>query len=469
MPSHDLVILGTGSGNSILTPEFDDLDTAVVEHGRFGGTCLNTGCIPTKMLVLPADRVVEAQDAARLGVGSPRPVVHWPSVRDRVFGRVDGVADSGEAYRRSQSHVTVYAGTARFIGPRRLALSTGEEVTGDRVVVGAGSRPNGLPVDGLRHADPARGVHTSETVMRLDALPPRMAVLGGGYVGCELAHVFAAYGVEVTQVQRSDRLLVHEDEHVSRRYTEVAAGRVDLRLSTTVRSATREGGVWSLDLTGAAGATRVEAEVVLIAAGRTPNGDLLDAPAGGLALDPAGRIVVDAEQRTPVPGVWALGDVSSPYQLKHVANHEARVVAHNLAVDLGRVPGPPRRTDHRFVPHAVFGHPQVAAFGPTRAELEAAGTAYVSATYSYGDVAYGWALEDTTGFLTVCADPVTRHVLAAYCVGPEASTLIQPLIQAAAFGQDAGEVARGQYWIHPALSEVVENALLGLRFPGGGR
>jgi mycothione reductase len=469
MPHHDLVILGTGSGNTILGPELDDLDAAVVEHGRFGGTCLNTGCIPTKMLVLPADRVVEAEESGALGVDAPRPTVDWPGVRDRVFARVDAVSDGGEAYRRSQSRVTVYAATARFAGPRRLLLDSGEEVTGERLVVAAGSRPNGLPVDGLRHADPERGVHTSDTVMRLDALPPRMAVLGGGYVACELAHVFAAYGVAVTLVQRSDRLLTQEDEQVSLRYTEVAAGRVDLRLRTEVRAAHRADGVWRLDLDGAAGATSVEAEAVLLAVGRTPNGDLLDAPAGGLQLDDAGRVVVDAEQRTTAPGVWALGDVSSPYQLKHVANHEARVVAHNLAVDLGRLPGPPRRTDHRVVPHAVFGHPQVAAFGPTRAELDAAGTAYVSATQPYRDVAYGWALEDANGFLTVCADPVTRRVLAAHCVGAHASTLIQPLVSAAAFGQDATEVARGQYWIHPALTEVVENALLALPFPGPGR
>ena len=175
-------------------------------------------------------------------------------------------------------------------------------------------------------------------------------------------------------------------------------------------------------------------------------------------------MVVDAQQRTSVEGVWALGDVSSHWQLKHVANHEARVVAHNLAVAFGRLDAAPQESDHRFVPHAVFGHPQVAAFGPTAAELEASGTAYVTKTQRYGDIAYGWALEDVGGFLTVHASPVTRRVLAAHCIGPQASTVIQPLIQAASFGQDVHEVARGQYWIHPALSEVVENALLGLEF-----
>ena len=123
-------------------------------------------------------------------------------------------------------------------------------------------------------------------------------------------------------------------------------------------------------------------------------------------------------------------------------------------------------SDHRYVPHAVFGHPQIAAFGPTRAELDEAGTPYVHYTQNFGDTAYGWALEDTTGILTVYADPDTGLLLSAHCLGPNASTLIQPLIQAASFGQSATEVARGQYWIHPALAEVVENALLGLDLDG---
>jgi mycothione reductase len=200
---------------------------------------------------------------------------------------------------------------------------------------------------------------------------------------------------------------------------------------------------------------------VLLAVGRRPNSDGLDPQAGGLEVHGDGRLVVDAEQRTTADGVWALGDICSEYQLKHVANHEARIVAHNLAVDLGRVPGEPRRTDDRPVPHAVFGHPQVAAFGPTAAELEAAGIPHVTATQAFGDTAYGWALEDATGLLTVHAD-LSGRVLAAHAVGPNSSTLIQPLIQAASFGQHAHDVARGQYWIHPALAEVVENALLGL-------
>ncbi|HYN67638.1 MAG TPA: mycothione reductase [Ornithinibacter sp.] len=465
MPHHDLVIIGSGSGNSLLTPELDGLDVAIVEDGTFGGTCLNVGCIPTKMFVLPADRVVEAADAQRLGVTLAEPTVDWPGIRDRIFGRIDPISAGGEAYRLGQEHTTLYRAHATFTGERRLALSTGEEVTADRVVVAAGSHPVGLDVDGLRSPDPEHGLHTSDTVMRLDALPPRMAVIGGGFVACEMAHVFAALGVAVTQVQRGPALLRYHEVEVSQRYTEVARHRYDVRLSTTPTAAVRIDGAWRIDLDGPGGPSHVEAEVVLLAVGRVPNTDRLAPAAGGLAVHRDGRLVVDEQLCTTADRVWALGDVSSPHQLKHVANHEARIVAHNLAVDLGRLAALPRATDGRPIPHAVFGHPQVAAFGPTAAELDAAGTPYVTATQSVGDIAYGWALEDTTGLLTVHADHDGR-ILAAHAIGPHASTVIQPLVQAASFGQRAHDVARGQYWIHPALAEVVENALLGLPLPG---
>ncbi|MGL4175601.1 MAG: mycothione reductase [Dermatophilaceae bacterium] len=461
MPHHDLVIIGSGSGNSLLTPELDGLDVAIVEKGTFGGTCLNVGCIPTKMFVLPADRVLETADAARLGVRFGAPEVDWPGIRDRIFGRIDPISRGGETYRTEQEHVTLYRTRARFIGDRRLTLDTGEEVTAERIVVAAGARPNLLEVDGLRHADPANGIHTSDTVMRLDALPPRMAMVGGGYVACELAHVFSALGVEVTQIQRSATLLSHLEEELAQRYTYEARHRYDVRLSSHVSAAERVGETWRLAVDGPGGPSHVEAEVVLVAIGRSPNTDLLDAAAGGLRTHDDGRLVVDDQLRTTAPGVWALGDVCAELQLKHVANHHARMVAHNLAVDLGRAPGSPAVLDDRPVPYAVFGHPQIASFGPTIAQLAAAGTPYVTATQRYGDVAYGWALEDRGSLLTVHASPDGR-VLAAHVAGPHASTLIQPLLQAATFGQHAHEVARGQYWIHPALAEVVENALLGL-------
>ncbi len=454
---HDLVVLGTGSGNSVIGPELDRLDIGLVEKGVFGGTCLNVGCIPTKMFVLPADRVVEAREAARLGVLVDHVTADWAGIRDRIFARIDLIAAAGETYRRTASNVTLYEETARFVGPMSLDTGTGVTITADRWVVAAGGRPRGLDVDGLRAADPARGVHTSDTIMRVEDLPARVVIVGGGFIASEFAHVLDSLGSRVVWVQRGDRVLKNEDLTISDAFTELAKERFDLRLGTHVGAARRDGDVWTLRLDGADASTEVETDAVLLAVGRRPNTDLLDVGTAGLAMHHDGRLVVDAQQRTNIEGVFALGDISSDYQLKHVANHEMRVVKHNLLH-----PHDPMESDHRFVPHAVFSHPQVAAFGLTEQELRARGAVYLSHVQSYGDVAYGWALEDTSGLVKVIVDPDTLHILGAHVLGPQASNLIQPLIQAAHFGQRADEVARKQYWIHPALSEVIENALLGV-------
>jgi mycothione reductase len=172
-------------------------------------------------------------------------------------------------------------------------------------------------------------------------------------------------------------------------------------------------------------------------------------------------VVVDEYQRTTARGVFALGDVSSKYQLKHVANHEARVVQQNLFCDWDDTAAM-AVTDHRFVPSAVFTDPQIACVGLTENEAIAQGFKVTVKIQDYGDVAYGWAMEDTTGFVKLVGERGTGRLLGAHILGHQASSIIQPLIQAMSFGLTAPEMARGQYWIHPALPEVVENALLGL-------
>ncbi len=455
MRHHDLLVIGTGSGNSILNDRFAHLDCAIVEHGVFGGTCINVGCVPTKMYVYPADVAEEIRLAARYGVDATLDKIRWTDLRDRVFGRIDPIAASGREYRAGERspNVTLYEGHARFTGPRRLTIEridgTGtDEVGADQVVIAAGGRPRIPPeVAGVPF-------HTSETIMRIDEVPERLIIVGSGYISAEFAHVFSAFGAHVTVIGRGSRLLRGQDETVSQRFTELACERWDVRLGRRVVRAAGGAGWVEVELTDGA---VLHGDTMLVAAGRMPNGDRLDLPAAGIPMHPDGRIVVDDTQRTPVEGVWALGDISSPWQLKHVANHEAKVVAHNLLH-----PDEPMRTDHRFVPAAVFTHPQIAAVGRTEAQCRTDGLDYVAKVQEYRDVAYGWAMEDATGFCKILAERRTGRLLGAHLLGPQASTLIQPIIQAMSFGLDARSMATGQYWIHPALPEVVENALLGL-------
>jgi mycothione reductase len=453
MEDFDLVIVGSGSGNAI-PPAFDDARVALVERGVFGGTCLNVGCIPSKMFIYAADIALHVTEAERYGVHATLDGVDWPAIRDRIFGRIDPIAEGGERYRIEDcENITVLRGSGAFVDHKVLEVE-GERIRGDRFLLAAGARPFVPDVPGLADA----GYHTSDTVMRLDELPGRMAILGGGYIATELGHVFEAFGTEVSIVNRSGALLRSEDADISARYTEIAAGRFDLHLATRVRSVARTGdGAITLELDGRGGASTLEVDEVLVATGRIPNSDQLAVERTGVRTDAAGRIIVHENLETDVEGIYALGDITNRHQLKHVANAEAKVAFHNLAH-----PDDQRRMDYSIVPHAVFGNPQVGAVGLTELQAADDGLPFVTATKEYATTAYGWAMEDTTSFVKLVAHAQTRRLLGAHIIGPQASTLVQLLVQAMRFGQTVDEMAREQMWVHPALTEVIENTLLDL-------
>ncbi|MFJ8961221.1 mycothione reductase [Lentzea sp. NPDC102401] len=454
MRHFDLVIIGTGSGNSIPTEAMAGWQIAILEKGTFGGTCLNVGCIPTKMFVHTADQAAAPANAKKLGVDATLDAVHWPEIRDRIFNRIDPIAEGGRNWRANENaNVTVYEGTAHFIDANTIDTGTGETITADRVVVAAGSRPT---IPDIADLD-TTGFHTSDTIMRLDELPESLVIVGSGFIASEFAHVFSSFGVEVTLIARSNLLLRHEDLEIATRFTDIAKQKWNVLLNRkTTRAEKTPTGV-KLHLEGPNGEETVEAQQLLIATGRQPNSDLLQVQNAGLDTHADGRVKVDEYQKTSQPHIYALGDISSDYQLKHVANHEAKVVRHNL-----QHPDDQIRSDHRFVPAAVFSSPQIASVGLTEEQAKEKGIRYVTASQAYASIAYGWAMEDTTGFAKLIADPATGQLLGAHIIGPQASTVIQPLIQAMSFGLDAKSMAQGQYWIHPAMPELVENALLNL-------
>jgi len=459
---YDLTIIGTGSGNSIPDPAVDarygDMRIAICEQGTFGGTCLNVGCIPTKMFVYAAEVAQTVRESSRYGVDAHVDKVRWPDIVSRVFGRIDPIAAGGEAYKRSLPNIDVYGSHTRFTGVAdgRYTLRTedGAEFSSDQVVIAAGARavvPPAITDCGVQY-------HTSDTIMRIDSVPEHLVIVGGGFVAAEFAHVFSALGARVTVVVRGPGMLTHCDETICHRFTDLAAAKWDLRTHVNVvgsRAHEGDGVVLELD-----DGTEITADTLLVATGRQPNGDLLDAELAGVTVSD-GMVVVDEFQRTTARGVWALGDVSSSYQLKHVANHEMRVVRQNLLRSWDDTAAMVA-SDHRFVPSAVFTDPQIATVGLTEAQAREAGHDIAVKVQDYGDTAYGWAMEDHTGIAKLIADRGTGMLLGAHIMGHQASSIIQPLIQAISFGQTAREVATGQYWIHPALPEVIENALLGL-------
>ncbi|HZC93459.1 MAG TPA: mycothione reductase [Mycobacterium sp.] len=458
MESYDLAIIGTGSGNGILDDHYANKRVAICEQGTFGGTCLNVGCVPTKMFVYAAEVAETIRAAARYGIDAHIDRVRWADIVSRVFGRIDPIAVGGDDYRRSEPNVDVYDRHTRFgkvqsDGRYLLHTDDGEQFTAEQVVIAAGARaviPPAILDCGVDH-------YTSDNIMRIPELPQHLVIVGGGFVAAEFAHIFSALGVRITLVIRGGALLRHLDDTLSARFTRIAASKWELRSHRNVIGShqNRAGIVLELD-----DGSELQADAVLVATGRRPNGDRLDAEQAGIEVDDR-RIVVDEYQRTSARGIFALGDVSSPYELKHVANHEARVVRQNLLCDWDDTDAMVA-TDHRYVPAAVFTDPQIASVGLTENEAVAKGYDVACKIQDYADVAYGWAMEDTTGIVKLVADSATGRLLGAHIMGHQASSIIQPLIQAMSFGLTAKQMARGQYWIHPALTEVVENALLGL-------
>lgn len=459
---YDLIIIGSGSGNSLINEDWDGKKVAMIDGGSFGGTCLNFGCIPTKMYVYPASVIARGKDAAKLGIEVEHKNTAWQQIRDRIFSRIDAISEGGLDWRKSQPSVDVYEEYARFTGSHTLVIDSGAALTAPQIVLATGSRVSLPEVPGIDLPQ----VHTSDTVMRIDELPQRVVVIGGGFIAAEFAHVFSGLGSKVTQAVRSERLLRAHDDTIAQRFAKEAPKHWDLRLNH---------GLQCIEETGDSAVTvtfdhlgqrvEVEADLVLVATGRTPNSDTVNA-APFFDLDEQGLVTVDQHQRvlsggSPVEGIWALGDVSSPYQLKHVANAEMRTVQHNLLN-----PGNLESTDHRYVPSAVFTHPQIAAVGLTetqaRQQAESEGFEISVKVQKFGDVAYGWAMDDSAGLCKLIARKDTGELLGAHLIGEDSANLIQPLIQAMSFGLSAQAMARGQYWIHPALTEVVENALLGL-------
>ncbi|UYQ78536.1 mycothione reductase [Glutamicibacter sp. JL.03c] len=454
---YDLIILGTGSGNSIPGPEFDDKSIAIIEKGTFGGTCLNVGCIPTKMYVYAADTALETRESSRLGIDAQVNSVDWPGIVNRVFDqRIDLIARGGEEYRRGDQtpNIDVYDQHARFVAERTLTTGQGSKqltISADQIVLAAGSRPfipDVIAQSGVHF-------HTNDDIMRLAGQPASIVIVGGGYIAMEFAHVFEALGTKVSIIARSE-LLRHLDTDLREPFNDLAAQRYDVHSGKTIAGVSQDGHGVTVTLDDE---STVSAEVLLVATGRIPNGDELDVERAGIEAED-GRISVDEFGRsTSAQGIWALGDVSSPYMLKHVANAEMRAVRHNLLN-----PQNMKKMPHDHVPAAVFTHPQIAYVGMTEDEARQAGHEITVKVQKFGDVAYGWAMEDHSGLAKLIADRNTGKLLGAHYMGPQASTLIQQMITVMAFDLDVREVATEQYWIHPALPEVTENALLGLDF-----
>ena len=447
MSHHDLLIIGAGSGNTIIGPEHDHLDIAIAEPAEFGGTCMNRGCIPSKMLVYAADLSLNAQTANKLGVNSSFSGVDWEGIQRRIFGRIDPIAEAGLNYRESLENVTVYRDKAAFISENTVAVGR-EAVSADQIVIAAGASPVIPQLSGLNETP----FHTSDSIMRITSLPDHIVIVGGGFIAIEMAHIFGSFGSEVTMILRGDELLREADSSIRERITRIYKDRFTIYPSEEIEQVSHAGKF----LINLKKENAIEADELLIATGRYPNTGFLEPEKGGIECDEAGYVITDEYLRTSAPRVWALGDVTNPLQLKHTANAEARIISHNLLNPENLL-----KIDRSVIPKAVFGNPQIATVGFTEDDLLNGGVPYLKSIRDYSDTAFGWAMEDEQGFVKLLIDPSTRLLLGAHIIGYQASTLIQQLVTTMSISMTVDELARNQLYVHPALTEVIEQALLG--------
>ena len=448
MQSFDLIVIGSGSGLELSSAATErGLSVAVVESGPFGGTCLNRGCIPSKLLIHCADVVETIRRSELFGIKAEIAAIDWDFIVRRASDTVDEDARMIEKGNRQHPKITVFGDTARFVDHKTLEVA-GETITAETIVIAAGTRPRVPEIEGLADVP----FITSDQALRLPKQPARMVIVGAGFVAAELAHFFGALGTEVTIVHRGTRLLRQEDEQVSERFTEVYRRRFPMLLNAKINSARRRGEEIVLEVAASDGEQTIETDALLIAVGRVPNTDTLDVTKTGVDVDEAGYVKADEYLETTAPGIWALGDIVGRYLLKHSANLEAAYVAHNIFNPEQKVP-----VDYHAMPHAVFASPQVASVGLTEQEAREKDVPFVTGIYNYSDTAYGSSIEDNDGFVKVLAHPETREILGCHIIGSEASILIQEVANAMRVRATTSAITQAIY-VHPALPEVVQRA-----------
>ena len=445
MQHFDAIVVGAGSGLDIASALAErGKRVAIVEKGPMGGTCLNRGCIPSKMIIHSADVMDTVLRAGEFGIHlKGRPRVDFASITRHASRVVDKDARDIEKGIRANPRLTLFKGQGRFIGRKKMKIGK-HLISGQQMFILAGTRPTAPPIDGLEGS----GYLTSKEALRVTKQPKSLIVLGGGYIAAELAHFYGALGTKVTIVQRSGLLLKREDHEVAKLFTKEFSKRHRVLLNHQVKRVEKKQGTFIVH----AGKKRLQADQLLVALGRKPNTDLLDTKAGGIATDKRGYIKTNDYLETSVPGVWAAGDIAGKYFFKHSANLEAQYALHNALN-----PKEKTRVDYTGMPHAVFTNPQLAGVGETQEQLDLRRAAYLVGRYDYKNTGMGEALKERSGFVKMLVDPESRLILGCHIIGPDAATLIHEVILAIKVGATV-DALMNTIHIHPALSEVVQRA-----------
>jgi len=466
MEKFDFLVIGSGSGLDVANVAVNQgLSVAIVEKGRLGGTCLNRGCIPSKLLLYHADVLETVESAHEFNIETEVTDIAFSDIVREVNEDVKQDSESiRRGLRQSPDH-TLVEGEAQFVDDRTVEIVAGDDegrtIQGETVLIAAGTRPWIADIEGLEDVD----YLTSKEALQLEEPPDHLVIVGGGYIAAELGHFFGTFGSDVTVIGRRPSLLPQADEETAEAFTERFAGRFTVHTGHEATTATQDGDNVTVEarpytygddagVTGGQEATvSVTGDALLVATGRTPNTDILHVEETGVETDQQGFVETDEYLQTTADDVWALGDIVGEYLLKHNANHEAQAVTWNIFGDeLDPV-------DYTAMPFAVFTSPEVAGVGKREQDLRGADREYATNTYRYEDTARGDAMK-AEGFVKVLID-LDGEILGCHIIGPDASTLIQEVVVAMKAGTGSVHDIRESIHIHPALPEVVQRAFSG--------
>ncbi|TFG27654.1 dihydrolipoyl dehydrogenase [Candidatus Thorarchaeota archaeon] len=457
MKDYDLIVIGSGAGMNVASAAYErGMKVAIVEHGPMGGTCLNRGCIPTKILTYLADIIVQAEHLKSLGVKMKIESIDYPSIMKRMRSEVDGSSKSqGESVDAAEG-IDWYKGTGSFVDDYTIEIK-GEKIKSNTILIAAGSRPVVPNIKGL---------DTVEYLLNDDALhlmeqPKSMVIVGGGYIAAEFGHFFAAVGTEVTIIGRNQYLVKNEDPDISEILKKQLSKRMNVHTNQEVVEVKEEDGMKVVIARNrdTEEETEYKGEVLLIASGRRSNADLFKPENTGVKTDERGWVIVDEYFRTSKKGIWAFGDAIGKYQFRHVANDESQIVWFNMSKVLDNDKEREFLTmDYHAVPRAVFSYPPIASVGMNMKEAQESGLKLYVGEADYSVAAKGFAMGNPPSKIRVIVDAESKRILGASIIGPYSPILIQEIINLM-YTRDGTYYPMFQAMhIHPALSEVVQRA-----------
>ena len=449
--NHDAIIIGTGQAGPSLARRLagSGMKVAIVERGRFGGTCVNTGCTPTKTLVASAYAAHMARRGADYGFTTGGAVtVDMKRVKARK-DHVVGLSNHGiERSLKGLENCRVYEGHAHFVSPREVEVGA-EILSADRIFINVGGRAAAPEIPGLDGID----YLTNSSMMDVDFLPRHLLVLGGSYVGLEFGQMYRRFGSEVTIVEIGPRLIPREDEDVSEAVAAFLQREgIDLRTNAKCLGVSRRDGEIVMTLDCDQGAPEVSGSHLLVAAGRRPNTDDLGLERAGVKQDARGYIEVDDELRTSVPGIWALGDCNGRGAFTHTAYNDFEIVAANL------LDGDRRRVSDRIPAYALYTDPPLGRAGMSEAEVRKSGRRTLVGKIAMEDVSRAFEKGETEGFMKMLVDADSKEILGASFLGTSGDEAIHCVLDTM-YAKAPYTVLQRAVHIHPTVAEFIPTLL----------